>query len=488
MSDTSDRTMLSTAPGIGRREALVAAAGLGVAVGVTRRRAGAAGPAPRVLRAMPATVPLLGGNYPETAIWGFDGQVPGPELRVRQGEMLRVELRNGLPEPTTIHWHGIRLPHAMDGVPHLTQPPVPPDGTFTYSFRCEDAGTFWYHPHANSPEQLGRGLSGALIVEEPEGVAPTVDREVTWLLSDFRVGPDAGIRPDFGDVRDIAHAGRLGNAVTINGRVPQGGFAVRAGERLRLRLINGANARIFALAFEGHAPIVIALDGHPVPPHAPEGGRVVLGPGMRADVILDMGGTPGSRFAITDSFFPRGAYRLSELVYADAEPLRTEALPPPAMLPPNPLPEPVLDARALQAEVVLGGGMMGGLAEASLGGERLGMRDLLRRGMAWAVNGAVMAGHLHEPLFRLARGQTCVLTLQNQTAWWHPIHLHGHTFRILSRGGVPSSHREWRDTVLLAPREDVTIAFVGDNPGRWMLHCHVLEHHAGGMGGVFAVE
>ena len=485
MPDQIDTAPVSV-PGPCRRPLILAGLGL-LAARPSRGPPRAAQPSPRVLRPMPAQVPLLGDGHPETAVWGFDGQLPGPELRIRQGETLHVELRNGLPEPTTIHWHGIRLPHGMDGVPHLTQAPVPPGGGFTYAFRCDDAGTFWYHPHANSQEQLGRGLSGALIVEEPEGVAPQVDRDVTWLLSDFRVGPDAQIRADFGEVRDIAHAGRLGNAVTINGRVPQGGFAVRAGERLRLRLVNAANARIFALAFDGHAPLVIALDGHPVPPHAPEGGRVVLGPGMRADLILDMTGAPGARFAITDSFFPRGSYRLTELAYAEAPPLRAAPPPPPPMLPPNPLAEPVLDAAALRTDITFGGGMMGGLAEATLDGERLGLRDLLRRGMAWSVNGVVMAGHHHAPLFTLARGQSCVLTLRNATAWWHPIHLHGHTFRVLARNGAPTPHREWRDTVLMAPREEVQIAFVGDNPGDWMLHCHVLEHHAGGMGGVFRV-
>ena len=487
MHNQADHPQPVHTPRLGRRPALLGGIGLGLATILPAGAPAASEATPRILRAAPAQVPLLGDGYPETAVWGFDGQLPGPELRVRQGDMLRVELHNELPEPTTIHWHGLRVPHAMDGVPHLTQPPVPPGGRFTYAFRCEDAGTFWYHPHANSPEQLGRGLSGALIVEEPEGAAPQVDRDITWLLSDVRVGPDAAIRPDFRDVRDIAHAGRLGNAVTINGRVPQGGFAVRAGERLRLRLINAANARIFALTFDGHAPLVIALDGHPVAAHVPQDGRVLLGPGMRADLILDMTGAPGGRFAITDSFFPRGTYRLTELAYSDAAPLRTALRPALTMLPPNPLADPVLDAEALRVEIAFGGGMMSGLQEATLDGERLSFRDLLRRGMAWAVNGVVMAGHHHAPLFTLARGRTCVVTLRNATAWWHPIHLHGHTFRVMSRNGAPTNHREWRDTVLMAPREEVEIAFVGDNPGDWMLHCHVLEHHAGGMGGVFRV-
>jgi len=200
-----------------------------------------------------------------------------------------------------------------------------------------------------------------------------------------------------------------------------------------------------------------------------------------------MGGEPGARFAVTDSFFPRGNYRLTEIVYAEAPAVRASPLAAPVALPPNPLAEPVLDAGALRAEITFGGGMMGGLTEAVLGDERLSLRELLGRGMAWSVNGVVMAGHAHAPLFELARGQSCVLTLRNPTAWWHPIHLHGHTFRVLSRNGAPTPYQEWRDTVLMAPREEVRIAFVGDNPGDWMLHCHVLEHHAGGMGGVFRV-
>ena len=120
-------------------------------------------------------------------------------------------------------------------------------------------------------------------------------------------------------------------------------------------------------------------------------------------------------------------------------------------------------------------------------GRHLGTRELLRHGMAWAVNGVAASGHVHEPLFVLERGRSCVVALRNDTAWWHPIHLHGHAFRITARNGAPTPRREWRDTVLMAPREAVDIAFVADNPGDWMLHCHVLAHQAGGMAGAVRV-
>ena len=199
-------------------------------------------------------------------------------------------VENRLEEETTVHWHGLRVPNAMDGVPHLTQPPIAPGATFVYAFDLPDAGTYWYHPHQRSFEQVGRGLYGPLIVEEREPIR--VDRDVTWVLDDWRLLPDAQISGDFGGFMDASHNGRVGNTVTVNGRVPEI-FPVRAGERLRLRLINAANARIFGLEFHGHRPRMIALDGQPVEPHEPEGGRVVLGPAMRADLVLDMSGRPG---------------------------------------------------------------------------------------------------------------------------------------------------------------------------------------------------
>ncbi|HSK41093.1 MAG TPA: multicopper oxidase domain-containing protein, partial [Arenibaculum sp.] len=180
------------------------------------------------LVARPARVAVAGAPYPDTLAWTYDGRLPGPTLRVRQGSRFQVELVNELAEDTTVHWHGIRLPIEMDGVPYLSQPPVPPGGRFLYDFVVPDAGTFWYHSHVNSGEQIGRGLSGALVVEEREPVA--VDRDEVWVLSDMRLTRDAVI-DDFGRFRDAAHGGRIGNTVTVNGRM-RDTFRVRAGERL----------------------------------------------------------------------------------------------------------------------------------------------------------------------------------------------------------------------------------------------------------------
>ena len=476
--------------GQSRRSFLIGAAALAAMSSVPGRSRQATASSSRHLIAGLAQAQLLDPPSPNTAVWAFEGTVPGPALRVSRNEMARITVENRLPQPTTVHWHGIRLPNAMDGVPFLTQAPIAPGETFVYEFVPPDAGTFWYHPHEHSLEQVGRGLYGPLIVEEEKPLA--VDRDLTWVLGDWRLGSDGSINEDFGNHMDVAMSGRVGTTVTINGHQPEP-LMVRSGERLRLRLINAANARIFGLEFSGHAPRVIALDGQPIEPHEPEGGRIVLGPAMRADLILDMAGSSGRRFAVTDSFYPKLAYRLAELVYAD-EPLRDRPVDAAIALSPNPLPEPDLST-AERHDLVLGGGMMmGGMTTGSMmmGGGGMGrMMDGGMMGMndrVWTINGVSATEHTHEPLLFLKRGRSYVLAIRNDTMFHHPIHLHGHSFRVVSRNGEPTRYREWRDTVLTGPKERVEVAFVADNPGDWMIHCHILEHQAGGMMATARVE
>ena len=440
------------------------------------------------LVAQAGRVAIVGDPHPATDVWCFNGRVPGPEIRVRQGDRLRVAVTNRLGESTTVHWHGVRVPNAMDGVPGLTQPPIAADGgTFTYEFEARDAGTYWYHPHSRSFEQIERGLHGVLVVEERK--PPEVDRDITWVLDDWRLRRDASIADDFVSFFDVSHAGRIGNTVTVNGAIAEK-FELRAGERVRLRLVNVANARSFGLQFAGHRPRIVAFDGQPVEPHEPENATVVVGSSQRVDLVIDAAGAPGSRHVVRDVFYPRQAFRLLDLVYRDESPLRSDR--PPVKLDANALPEPDL-ARAQSHEIVLTGGMMGaGLPEDPLPGraarrlrQALGAREA---DPAWAINGVAATGdHSHEPLIALARGASVVLDFRNDTAWPHPMHLHGHVFRVLSRNGRPTRFREWRDTVLLPARESTSVAFVADNPGDWMLHCHILEHQAGGMMTTFRV-
>ena len=475
--------MSSSSPILGRRQVLLAAGGALTAGAAGLRPAPAEGRVSSSLRAKPGRVQLVGRSYPKTDVWCYDGAVPGPELRVRQGDRLTVRFENGLPEESTVHWHGLRIPNAMDGVPDLTQPPVAPGESFTYEFEVPDAGSHWYHPHSRSVSQVGRGLYGALIVEEER--PPKVDRELTWVLDDWRMTQKAEITEDFGRMHDLAHEGRLGNTVTVNGVIPET-EPVRAGERVRLRLINVANARFFALNFARHRPVVIALDGQPCDPHEPEGGRIVLGPAMRADVIIDMSGRPGVTYTVTDDYYKRDAYRLLDLAYEQRRPLRENPLDASMRLPANPLPEPELRG-AVRHQVVLEGGAKGGMAGANYRGQLMSVRTLNGKKKFWALNSEVYYGPETPPLLTYKRGQTAVIEMYNDTFFEHPMHLHGYAFKVLKRDGKPVPHNIWQDTVIVSRQQSVEIAFVADNPGNWLFHCHVLEHMAAGMGGIVRV-
>jgi FtsP/CotA-like multicopper oxidase with cupredoxin domain len=430
------------------------------------------------LRAAPASAQLAPEGYGATPVWTYGGTVPGPEIRVRAGERVRRRFVNGLPQDSAVHWHGIRIANAMDGAAGVTQDPVPPGGSFDYDFVARDPGTYWYHAHARSWEQVARGLAGPLIVEEAEpwlGLAGAATREVTLMLADWRLREDGALHEaSFGDLHDWAHGGRLGNTVTINGAI-DAAVPVRAGERLRLRLVNAATARIMPLRLEGHAATLIALDGHPVAPRPADG--IVLAPAQRADVVIDCPGAPGSRAPILLDAGRGEWVGIGTLAYGP------EAALPLSGVPVRPLPmtmDHVLDLESAQDEdLLMEGGAMGGLRRARLDGVDQDFRQLVAARRVWAFNG--VAGDMDAPAFRAPLGRTVRLTLRNDTAWAHGIHLHGHHFEVLSRGGRPDPHRDRRDTVLVMADEPVEIAFVADNPGRWLLHCHMLGHQASGM-------
>ncbi|MFC0809040.1 multicopper oxidase family protein [Ensifer sp. P24N7] len=477
---------------VSRRGLLQAGAGLILTVALPPVPTRAAESNSYRIAAAPARARLAGPARPETDVWTYNGTVPGSLVRLRQGEPARLVVENRLDQESTVHWHGIRLPNAMDGVPGLTQPPIRPGERFVYEFTPPDAGTFWYHPHANSLEQLGRGLAGAVIVEERESIA--VDRDLLWVLADWRLTEDGSIARGFGNRMEAAMSGRVGNTVTLNGRVSEA-ETVRGGERVRLRLVNASLARIMALRFEGHRPVIVAIDGQPCDAHEPEGGRILLGPAMRIDVMLDMQGVPGKRYGVVDDFYDGLSYRLTELAYVESPPIRAHPLDNPLDLPRNPLPEPDIATAerhtlTLQGGMMsmsgmggmMGGGMMGGgmMGGGMMGGGMMGMG----KGAAWAVNGLSMTGDGHagmEPALTFQRGRSIMLTLRNETAWWHPMHFHGHSFRVLSRNGKSVPHRQWQDTALMAPKDVVEAAFVADNPGDWMLHCHVIDHQMAGL-------
>lgn len=440
---------------------------------------------PRLLTAGPGEVLLLEKGQPKTRTWLYDGVSPGPILRARQGEEVNVRLVNQLPQPTTIHWHGIRIDNTMDGVANLTQEPVPPGGTFDYRFTVPDAGTFWYHPHNRSWEQVARGLYGLLIVEEKDGWGGA-NQDIAIVADDWRLGEDGQIdEASFAHMMDWSHAGRLGNTLTLNGQ-DQLDIPVTKGERIRLRLCNTCNARVLELRIEHPDIWVVAEDGQPIPPRELDDGYVALSPGERVDLIIDMMLDIGSTAAITEVSADQRLVA-GQLIYHPGELALNELnldryLP----LPANPLSTDLDLAGAQAVELLLEGGAMGNMAQATYQGETLGIRDLVSKGQVWALNGT--AGMTDTPLFSAPRGQTVTVDLRNDTAWPHAMHFHGHHFKVVERNGKPTGSEAWKDTVLLERLESAKIAFVADNPGKWMIHCHMLEHQAAGMATWFKVE
>jgi FtsP/CotA-like multicopper oxidase with cupredoxin domain len=432
------------------------------------------------LRAAPSKTNIVGPDFEATDVWSFNGEIPGSPIRIPLGSPLRVDVENQLSEPSAVHWHGIRLPNAMDGVAGLTQKAILPTESFHYSFTPPDAGTFWYHSHVNAYEQVGRGLYGPLIIEET--VPPVVDRDLVWMIDDWRLLKDASISDDFGAGHDMSHGGRIGNVSTINGKF-RDVVKVRSGERIRLRLINAANARVFSLAFKDLDPTIIAIDGQSLTPYKPTG-PIVIGPAGRVDIILDMTGKPESKSVVQDSGY-RDVFDLTHFVYEDA-PLRENLLESSIALPPATLPEPDL-SNTVNQPVVIAGGAMGGLQKAMLNGEWLGLREIAQQGYVWAINDVVANKLDMPPLIDVPRGTSVRLTLSNETAFPHPMHLHGHHMKILSIDDNTLSETKWVDSPLLMPNQKMELAFVADNPGDWLFHCHALEHHAAGLGALVRI-
>lgn len=454
---------------LSRRAFLQAAGASGLAVAATGLPRRPLASIPDTLEARPGTARLAPAEYRPTPIWGYDGGVPGPTLRIKQGENISRRFLNRLPQPSTVHWHGIRIDNAMDGVPELTQAAVAPGAAFDYAFRAPDAGTYWYHPHNRTWEQLARGLYGALVVEEPD--APDVDRDEVLLIDDWRLTETAEIAENFGAMHDWSHSGRIGNWITVNG---DGYWAstARQNERLRLRLVNVANARIFSLSLKGLEGWIVALDGQPLatPQRA---GRMVMAPAQRIDLIADVTGEAGSDAAIV-SHERNGSYAIASFRVAASRAARRSE--PAAALPPNPVPGIRAPQKARTAGLLMEGGAMGGMTGAMMDGRSMDMRGLVQRGRVWAFNGR--ADMPEEPLISVSTGETVRLRIENRTGWPHAMHLHGHHFRkVLEDGSLGAL----RDTLLMQAEEITEIAFVADNPGNWLLHCHMVEHSAAGM-------
>ena len=390
----------------------------------------------------------------QTPVWSYNDQIPGPIIHGKEGTTLIVEFLNNLTEQSSIHWHGLRIDNAMDGVPGVTQDPVGPGENFIYRLKLEDAGTFWYHPHFNSSEQLGRGLKGIFIVEE--ALKQPWSRDLVWLMDDWRLQKDGTIYPHFNTRHDLMHDGRWGNVPTVNGKFrPE--ISVKPGERIRLRLINGANARIFSPLIDGLPADVIAVDGRP-PTRIFPLNKFVMSPGNRIDLDIKIPqGAGGKTFTVEDRF-TRKPFLLATLKVIPSEPVKTPEFTPPteASFIPAQMFENVEVTKTWDLNAVRGG----------------------RFGIGWAMNQQLWpdADKADYPL-----GVPRKIVFKNSSSRLHPMHIHGVFFRVLARNGRKAVESFTRDTVLVGPRESVTIGFVPEHPGIWLTHCHIQSHAEAGM-------
>ncbi len=448
--------------------------------GAPRTSSPPAGPTPgeRVLRAAPAALRLKPSG-PETMLWAFDGQVPGPVVRVRQGEEVRLRFVNDLPAPISLHWHGVRGPNAMDGVAGLTQAPVPQGGSFEYRFVPPDAGTFLIRPciPGGTAEATDRGLYGLLVVEEAEPAR--VDRDLALVVDDWRLD-EAGAPAAFGQGPE-ASLGRLGNWLTVNTRPVPDRIELPPGSRVRLRLVNAANARAMPVRFEGLKAYVIAVDGQPTDTFEPLRATLPFIPGSRYDLLVDLPdetGTAGSVMAILGQPTP-----IITLVTAGEPASRTRPpLPAIAPLAPNTrLPPAIRLQDAVRRDLVIGTGARPAAPAGRRPAVSEGAAPAAPSGppSAWSING-VLGAASNPPLVSVKRGQPVVLAIMNQTPYVQPIHLHGHHFRLLhpfDDGWEPY----WLDTMQIPENRTVRIAFHADNPGKWVLGSMVLERFDKGL-------
>lgn len=395
--------------------------------------------------------------YRDGAVPGSRPTIPGPLLDVNQGDEVIVHFRNELPEPTTIHWHGIRVPNTMDGSEH-TQDPVQPGATFDYAFTAIDAGTYWYHPHIRGVVQLEKGLYAPMIVRG--GVEPSVHADRMFVLDDVKLADD-GHLDDRTDMMDMKF-GRMGNVVLVNG-VIGGKLHVRAGARERWRFVDSANGRFFKLSLPGHPFLVIAWDGGLIPePYTTD--TLLIAPGERYEVIVTLDGAPGDTLVLQTLHHARAP----ELPDPGTLDLMTIALGDPAP-PLEPLPTSwgAIDPIGVDASTPV---------------ENFVFHE--EAGMKFSINGQIYPDVT--PLLA-KQDDVAIWRIEDDVGMDHPFHLHGMFFQVLDVDDVPPAHRGWKDTVIVPRYSRLRFAVRYGEPGHWMYHCHILEHQEHGMMGVLTL-
>ena len=441
-------------------------------------------------------------------MYGYNGQIPGPLISVSKDAEIVVRFINGIDQPSTIHWHGVRLENRFDGTPHVTQEPVAPRDSFTYRVRFPDAGVYWYHPHVREDIQQDLGLYGNILVRRS---ASSAHREEVLALDDLALDSLGALLPHGSEVPTHALMGRFGGVYLVNGE-PTYTLGARRGEVVRFYLTNVASARLFNVTFRGAR---LKLVGSDIGNFERESWvtHVTLGPAER--YIVDARFDAPGRHAIvnhvqwldhargtyqdvadtlgfvevTDTQAPRATVdfetlRRDSTVAREVAPLRrylTRA------------PDRTLTLAMRLKDV--SPAMLGMLSGISV---PVDWNDGMPQ-MHWALTGREVEWLIADERgrenmaidWRAKRGEIVKLRLVNRFdvahAMAHPIHLHGQRFVVLARNGVPNDNLGWKDTAVLPAGETMDLLVEMTNPGRWMLHCHIAEHLGTGMMMVFEV-
>lgn len=427
------------------------------------------------LTAAPTTLTLKPGF--EIPVWAYNGIVPGPELRVTTGDLVRVAFHNQLPVASTIHWHGVPLPNGQDGVPGVTQDPVPAGRTVTYAFIAPAAGTYWYHPHQNSADQLDRGLYGAMVVE-PRGGATQAVLEQTLVYDEWPYGTTQPSAPP-GDDASMTRYGLY----SVNGKTESAIEPLRfsAGELVRLRLVNVGYLTHY-LHVHGTSVTITGFDGTEVTSSAPTEGVLTLAAGERLVIEFK---APNAVVWI-QAHDPTPPAKQIPVV------LLPTGMSVPATLPGanDSIAGQVLDLYAYGASASSGPTWPDGatvtktftrrLAEL-MGHARSDPEAMARMSDMQSAFGIQGKQFPHTGAIEVSAGDRVQVTFVNEGTYEHPMHLHGVSFQVLARNGQPLPGVLVKDTVDVLPGQSITIGFVANNSGWWMLHCHELHHAAGGM-------
>ncbi len=385
-------------------------------------------------------------------MWTFGDTIPGPLIQAMRGDRVIVHFTNDLPEETTVQWHGLRISNEMDGTPRV-QDPIQPGETFTYDFVVPDAGSYWYHPHVRANEQVERGLYGVLVVRDED--EPVFDLERYFVLDDILL-TDTGLPPFLSNHMEVMH-GRSGNVLLTNGSAELVTGEAEVGQVERWRLVNTANARTMSLSVQGATWRVVGTDGGLLPePFETE--RLTLPVGARYDVEVTYT-TEGAASLVSHVLTVDESQQLVELAIpvARVSVADTGLAPTTVTYPTMTLP----DREPTEYFQML-----------------FDAADVPGVGLQWTINGQAMA---MEPIANFALGATVLIQIGNQAGPEHPFHLHGQFFEIVRRNAQLVDEPGLRDTVLVPGLETVQIRAYFDNPGRWMAHCHILEHAELGM-------